>query len=148
MLVLVAVLGGLATWSLAEYVLHRWGFHHHRTDPVTSLVAREHRLHHRAPLRTSPMMRTLAWLGVAVLGSPILLVGGTGSVALLAGWCLGYTAYDQVHWRAHHRAAANRYERWVRARHRQHHFGQPQRNFGVTSAVWDRVFRTTATTSA
>ena len=94
-------------------------------------------------------MRALAWVAVVLLASPVLLLGSTGmghavSVVLLFGWALGYTAYDQFHWRAHHRDGASRYETWLRARHTAHHYGQPRKNYGVTSDVWDRVFGTRA----
>lgn len=146
---LAAVVVGLGTWSLVEYVLHRWGFHHSRQDRLTSLIAAEHRQHHRDPLRTSAAMRALAWVAVVLAASPVLLLDGIGwgttvPIGLLVGWALGYSAYDQFHWRAHHRNATSRYETWVRARHTAHHYGQLRKNYGVTSDVWDRVFGTRA----
>ncbi len=138
---IVALLCGLAAWTLGEYALHRWGFHHARTDPLTSLVAREHRIHHREPLRTSRGLRFMAWLAVGASAAPLLLINGT-AWALWIGWWLGYTVYDRIHWRAHHRSSPNRYESWVRAGHHQHHYGAPRLNYGVTSAIWDHVFGT------
>ncbi|MDG2114278.1 MAG: sterol desaturase family protein [Actinomycetota bacterium] len=139
---LVALVVGLIAWSLAEYVLHRWAFHHRHHDRLRSLTAREHRMHHREPLRTSPMLRTLAWLGVVAIGSPVLLLGWPLGACLLSGWALGYTAYDQFHWRSHHRQATRRYETTLRNRHQLHHYGHPNRNYGVTTDLWDRAFGT------
>jgi sterol desaturase/sphingolipid hydroxylase (fatty acid hydroxylase superfamily) len=144
----VGVVLGLTGWSLAEYALHRWGFHHRHRDPVRSLVAREHRLHHREPLRTSAVMRSLAWVGVAASATPVLLLASPWSVGLWLGWVGGYTCYDRFHWRAHHRRPRNRYEVRLRRRHDLHHHGHPRANYGVTSDVWDRVFGTRVTPPA
>ena len=141
LIVLAGGAAGLGVWSLAEYLLHRWGFHPTGAGRIGSLIAREHLIHHREPLRTSPLMRSLAWVGAVSVAAPAAMVGWIG-VGFAAGWALGYTAYDQLHWRAHHRCAPNRYEAWVRARHDRHHFGHPRRNYGVTTDVWDRVFGT------
>ena len=92
-------------------------------------------------------MRTIGVAGVSAAGAPIVLVAGavdatTVGVGMWLGWSLGYLAYDQLHWRAHHRIPTTRYTSRLRQRHELHHYGHPQRNFGVTSGFWDRVFGT------
>jgi len=129
-------------WTLFEYLLHRWGFHHRRESLVLALVAREHRMHHREPLRTSLLLRTLAWLAVVAPTAPLAVLWGAPGAGLVLGWALGYTAYDRFHWRSHHRHGRSRYETWLRARHNVHHYGNPHHNYGVTSDIWDRVLRT------
>ncbi|MCP5027807.1 MAG: hypothetical protein GY929_16145 [Actinomycetia bacterium] len=138
------VFAGVTTWTLVEYVLHRFAMHGRRGRGVAS---REHLRHHAWPQRTSPAMRSLAYLGsftggtalaatAAIVASPAPAVGaGLGLVA-------GHAAYELGHWRAHHRPAANRWERTIRPRHFHHHFVSPRTNLGVTASVWDHIFGT------
>ena len=59
-----------------------------------------------------------------------------------SGWAAGYAAYEQFHWREHHRPPLGPWERAARRRHFAHHFGAPRTNYGVTTALWDHVFGT------
>ncbi|MCP3853914.1 MAG: hypothetical protein GY745_03490 [Actinomycetia bacterium] len=148
---LVAVLVGTAGlvagatgWTLVEYGLHRFAMHGRGGRGIAS---REHLRHHAWPERTSPAMRSLAYLGSAAGGVVLaLVVDRIGPTPLAVGVALGlmsgHTAYELGHWRAHHRPAANRWERWMRPRHFHHHFVSPRTNLGVTVDVWDRVFGT------
>jgi len=141
----LALPAGWATWTLGEYVLHRFAMHHLRGKGVMS---REHLMHHvRATWAFDPLI-TLAWLGVVLLAvvvwAPIgwLVAGPAAGIGLGAGWIVGYFFYEYQHARAHLRPPRNRYQRWLRRHHFHHHFGAPMANHGVTTAVWDRVFGT------
>ncbi|MFN0089059.1 MAG: sterol desaturase family protein, partial [Acidimicrobiales bacterium] len=133
---------GGAAWTLSEYVLHRWIMHGPR---ALGPAAKEHQLHHAEPALTSPALRAVAYGGVAAAGVGVRRVCGAG-VAL--GWSAGYAAYEQLHWRAHHRPAACELERRRRVRHFAHHFVSARVNFGVTTSLWDRVFGTYAPPAA
>lgn len=135
---------GGTIWTLVEYLLHRFAMHGRRGR---GLASREHLLHHAWPERTSPAMRSLAYLGS--LAGAVALTVATAVVAPLAfalgaglGLAAGHASYELGHWRAHHRPAANRWERAIRPRHFHHHFVSPRTNLGVTVSLWDRVFRT------
>jgi len=132
-------------WSGTEYVMHRWGMHGPwRRQPV----AAEHLRHHGEPLATDPVLRALSYLPVALggvgLGAAASRLAGTtfGRAAGLA-FVAGYTAYEQLHWRAHHRHPANPPERWLWRRHMAHH-ARARLNYGVTTAFWDRLAGTAA----
>ena len=133
---------GLSFWSLAEYVLHRWGMHELKGKGMAS---REHLRHHAA--YDSVLEKWyLSWIGVIVFGVvhatyATLLLGPVG-VLLGVGWVVGFGFYEWIHWRAHRRPISGAYERWVRRHHFHHHFGHPMQNHGVTSPVWDLVFGT------
>ncbi len=138
------LLAGGAAWTLVEYLLHRFAMHGRRGR---GLASREHLRHHAWPERTSPAMRSLAYLGSFAGGVTLAVTTATVAplpVALGAalGLVAGHTAYELGHWRAHHRPAANRWERTIRPRHFHHHFVSPRTNLGVTVSVWDRVFGT------
>jgi 4-hydroxysphinganine ceramide fatty acyl 2-hydroxylase len=136
------VLLGMAAWSLAEYLMHRFAMH---AAKGRGLASREHLRHHAE--RDSVLESWyVAWTGVVLVGLGMggLATWGLGSVgwALGAGWVAAYGAYDWIHWRAHRRPIANPYERFVRRHHFHHHFGRPLANHGVTTPFWDMVFGT------
>lgn len=58
---------------------------------------------------------------------------------------LGYFAYDLTHYSLHHidtsKNKGNYFHRLQRY-HNQHHFGGDELGFGVSSKLWDIVFRT------
>lgn len=132
---LLLVLAGWFTWTLAEYVLHRFGMH---AAKGRGLASREHLRHHAD--RDSVLEKwALSWSGVLLAGAGL---AWSLHPAFGAGWVLGYGFYDWQHYWAHRRAPRNRYQRFVRRHHFHHHFGHPMRNHGVTTAFWDRVFGT------
>ena len=143
--IVLAYVGGLLAWSLAEYVTHRFLFHH---APTTRLgVAIQyliHGVHHAFPddsrrwmiplSITLPVACAIAW-GCWLVGGPRALPG-------FAGFLHGYLAYDLIHHSVHARAYASPVMRWLRAYHMRHHYAAPDRQFGVSSGLWDVVFRT------
>jgi sterol desaturase/sphingolipid hydroxylase (fatty acid hydroxylase superfamily) len=55
----------------------------------------------------------------------------------------GYLAYDMLHYAIHRGVMKSRIGAYLRKHHLQHHYAVPERNFGVSSPLWDFVFRTT-----
>lgn len=130
-----AVLAGWFTWTLAEYVFHRFGMHQAKGK---GLASREHLKHHAD--RDSVLEKwALSWGGVLLVG---IGLGVVLTPAFGVGWVLGYGFYDWQHYQAHRRAPRNRYQRWVRRHHFHHHFGHPMANHCVTWPLWDKVFGT------
>lgn len=142
--VAVLFVAGVLSWTLAEYLLHRFLMHSLRGRGKAS---REH-LRHHAGVEQAANTTALSWLGIFVVGLTVFLPAGwvlsgpAGGVAMAVGWIVGYSIYEYLHWAAHFRAPRTRYERWLRRHHFHHHFGAPLRNHGVTSPVWDVVFGT------
>lgn len=140
--VIALALVGAAMWTLGEYVMHRFGMHALRGR---GLASREH-LRHHAERDSILESWYFAWagvigVGVALAANAAKVLGPVG-ISLGAGWVMAYGSYDWIHWRAHRRPIANRYERFVRRHHFHHHFGHPMANHGVTSPIWDIVFGT------
>jgi len=137
---------GLVLWTLAEYLIHRFAFHH------MPMVKDAHLEHHAEPegLHGSPTLVTvLVFLCGAFL--PLCWAFSLASAAALtAGLMLGYLAYVGVHYLVHHPAllgqgaAGSRARKALRGLIRAHgvHHHQVGYNFGVTTMVWDRVFGT------
>jgi sterol desaturase/sphingolipid hydroxylase (fatty acid hydroxylase superfamily) len=128
---------GLLLWPLLEYAVHGWLAHTFRT-----FVSPLHGAHHTAPERvfTSP----LAWVPVSLLiwlGATSLLGAPVGS-ALTAGVVAGFLRYEYLHWRIHFRAPRTPREARRRSHHLAHHFCNARAYYGVSTDLWDRVFRT------
>jgi sterol desaturase/sphingolipid hydroxylase (fatty acid hydroxylase superfamily) len=135
---------GIVLWSFMEYVLHRFAFHEARGRNYGS---REHLRHHGSE-DTVLESWYLSWAGVLLVSLGLLPFLGRLAGQPDLGWGIGigylvaYGFYDLVHWRAHRRPYANRYEHMVRKHHFIHHFHAPLKNHGVTTPFWDHVFGT------
>jgi sterol desaturase/sphingolipid hydroxylase (fatty acid hydroxylase superfamily) len=147
--VVAGVIAGPPLWSFMEYAMHRWLMHEQRGKNYAS---KEHLRHHAS--RDTILESTLvSWTGVAIVGLVVLPAVGwvawrpAFGMALGLSWIAGYYFYEWVHWRAHRRHIAaggltGRYETWLRRHHYAHHFHSPMKNHGVTTPLWDIVFRT------
>jgi sterol desaturase/sphingolipid hydroxylase (fatty acid hydroxylase superfamily) len=144
--VVAVFLLGLAFWTLAEYLLHRFVFHF---EPDTRWGRRLHFIIHGVhhdyphdPMRlvmppsVSVPLATLVFLGFR------LVLGPVWSLPFFAGFLIGYLIYDMTHFHIHHHRSDNKLSLALRRYHYRHHFQQSDRGYGVTSSLWDRVFRT------
>jgi sterol desaturase/sphingolipid hydroxylase (fatty acid hydroxylase superfamily) len=137
MMILWLVLCGLLIFSLIEYAVHRWLFH----GPF-EVFEQGHRRHHEEPRGYDALPFFLPPLAYLLLAALLTYVMPTGPALLLGGSiAAGYAAYGLSHWSIH----AFRYRHplvrnWAAAHHIHHN--HPERNFGVTSPLWDWVLRT------
>ena len=128
---------GAVSWTLSEYVFHRWVYH---LD--FGLLSHGHDRHHHDPTGYVAM----PWFVTPILFVPIQqlvagLFGVAGASTFLAGWFGGFIAYSYMHHSLHHHKLPFAWYRHLQSQHRLHH-AFPETNFGVTMRVWDRVFRT------
>jgi sterol desaturase/sphingolipid hydroxylase (fatty acid hydroxylase superfamily) len=136
---------GTSTWTLLEYVLHRWVLHR------VPFIAPMHAAHHRAPRE---LLGTPTWLSLALIWSIFFLPAWrewsfTAASGMTAGVMTGFLWYGILHHATHHgrpRLLATRLAGRVR-RHMRHHVSKRPVNFGVTTAIWDYVFGTAEPTS-
>ena len=139
---------GLLVWTLTEYLVHRFLFHlRPRSRGARRLVFVVHGIHHETPddptrllmppapaLVACTILYALFW---AVLGRPWV-------EPFFAFFLIGYLAYDYMHFAAHHGQPRTRVGRFLRRWHMLHHFVTPEARWGVSSPLWDHVFRTAA----
>lgn len=141
-----ALLGGMFAWTLAEYVLHKYVFHwENDTAWGKRLHFLLHGVHHEypsdkdrlvMPLLTSVPLALIFWtLFVA-------LFGRTAGEPFFAGFVVGYLFYDGSHYYVHHFVPKTRWGKFLRRHHLTHHFADHDGGFGVSSPLWDLVFRT------
>jgi sterol desaturase/sphingolipid hydroxylase (fatty acid hydroxylase superfamily) len=138
-------------WTFAEYTLHRFLFH---MPPATKWMERlsflMHGVHHAQPQDKTRLVMPppvsiplffvfygLFWLVFAVIfGAPHWVAPFT------SGFITGYVIYDFTHYATHHIPMRPRYLRFLKRYHMYHHTRTPEQRYGVSSPLWDLVFRT------
>jgi sterol desaturase/sphingolipid hydroxylase (fatty acid hydroxylase superfamily) len=83
---------------------------------------------------TLPIAAALFW----VFG----LVFGVFHLPVFAGFIHGYLVYDLLHYFIHSGRLPTALGRYLRQYHLTHHFKSPDAHFGVSSPLWDVIFRT------
>lgn len=140
--------GGLAAWTLTEYLMHRWVFHFQpRSDWGRWLYFMIHGVHHDYPNDSRRLvMPPLVSLPLAALFFGLFWAALPPAHAppFFAAFILGYLGYDTAHFAIHHFAMRAPLLRFLKRHHLRHHFVTGDRNFGVSSPVWDYFFRTVA----
>jgi len=130
---------GIAAWTLVEYVLHRFVLH--GLQPFR----RWHAEHHRRPgaLLGTPTILSAALIATLVFLPAWMLGDRWSACALTFGLLTGYFIYAWVHHAVHHWRTNLAWLQHVKRHHDLHHrSGGAPALYGVTSAVWDIVFRT------
>ncbi len=133
------LIAGYALWTLVEYLMHRFAFHH-----MPGVVAL-HMAHHAdaGELIGTPTILSLTLIvGLGYL-PPAYLLGAYAACFPFAGLMAGYLAFAGVHYIVH-RPEHSKFKtvRWLKRAHAIHHYGDNSHNFGVTTLFWDRVFGT------
>jgi sterol desaturase/sphingolipid hydroxylase (fatty acid hydroxylase superfamily) len=135
------VFAGGAAWTLLEYLVHRFVFHH-----LPSLGQRLHQLHHDHPGDPDSERSSLSTPLLAFpVGFLLIRVAGIedGS-AIFAGLLSGYLVFIFVHYAVHRWPVAP--GSWLysaKMRHLTHHRFE-KCNYGVTTIFWDVIFRSNA----
>jgi sterol desaturase/sphingolipid hydroxylase (fatty acid hydroxylase superfamily) len=140
------VIGGLALWTLSEYWLHRKVFHWDPDHPIGHrLHFIIHGVHHDHPNdKMRLVMPPGASIPLAALFFAVfwLIFGTPTAYPLFAGFLVGYLIYDYMHYYLHHFVPKSDLGKRLREQHMRHHFQDHRYGFGVSSPLWDVVFRT------
>ena len=164
---LLWALGGLLFWSAAEYVIHRFAFHppqwieddtrriclalgpEQAVIPALPTLRHKfyflvHGVHHDYPNDSTrlvmppsvsiPLAAVFYWLFTWAVGP--------AAPAAFAGFIAGYLAYDTIHFATHHVRPRSWLSRFLKRRHFRHHYADSEKDFGVSSPLWDAVLGT------
>jgi dihydroceramide fatty acyl 2-hydroxylase len=144
--IVLLVLAGLVLWTLSEYWLHRKVFHWDPDHPIGHrLHFVIHGVHHDHPNdRMRLVMPPGASIPLAALffGLFWLIFGLPTALPLFAGFLIGYLMYDYTHYYLHHFVPKSELGKRLREQHMRHHFQDHRYGFGVSTPLWDVVFRT------
>jgi sterol desaturase/sphingolipid hydroxylase (fatty acid hydroxylase superfamily) len=143
--VVALVLGGMLAWTLAEYVLHRYVFHWtNETAWGRRIHFLLHGVHHDYPSDIDRLvMPLLTSVPLAVIFYSLFACTlGRAADPFFAGFTIGYLFYDGTHFYVHHFIPKGRWGKLLRRHHMTHHHADHDGGFGVSTPLWDLVFRT------
>lgn len=149
--IVAAFLVGLFIWTLAEYLLHRFVFHFQPHTPTQErIIFLFHGIHHATPQdKTRLVMPPVVSIPMALvfLGLFSLILNNWLGIwywvdPMFSGFMIGYLIYDLTHYATHHFPMRSGYLKFIKRHHMQHHYKTPNQRFGVSSPIWDKVFRT------
>lgn len=136
-------------WTFAEYILHRFLFHWiSENKNIQRFHFIMHGNHHLYPKDTQRILMPpvpgiimgsvlfgLFYIFFSIIGFPQF------TWAFFPGFFLGYILYTFIHYATHVIRAPKRYQKlWNH--HLIHHYKYPDKAFGVSNTLWDRVFNT------
>ncbi len=136
---------GWLSFSLVEYLVHRYVFHMNTDTKVKEDIQYKfHGIHHDYPkdkdrLAMPPVMSlTISTLLFFVFKFAM----GDAVFGFLPGFVVGYAMYLFVHYIVHaYQPPKNLFKAlWVN--HGIHHYKNHERAYGVSSPLWDYIFRT------
>lgn len=145
MLVPVYFISGTLLFTLLEYLIHRYVFHIPATNEKRARFQHlVHGIHHDYPkdkdrLAMPPIMSALLSIGFFYLFSFIM---GNVAFGFFPGFIFGYIAYLGVHYIVHAYQPPKNIFKWLWIYHGMHHYKYPNHYFGVSSPLWDYIFRT------
>jgi sterol desaturase/sphingolipid hydroxylase (fatty acid hydroxylase superfamily) len=141
------VLFGLFIWTFTEYVLHRFVFH---WMPPGKFGERIHFIfhgvHHDYPSDSKRLvMVPTVSIPLATLFFFMFkyFLGEVSVFPFFAGFLIGYLFYDISHYALHHFNFKSKFWLDLKHHHMLHHYKDMNHGYGVSSKIWDYVFRTT-----
>lgn len=143
-------LTAIFSWTLFEYFAHRYLFHYHAKSILGKrIVYVFHGNHHEFPrdknrLFMPPLPSIIfATILFCIILAASYLITGTGDYAFIffPGFISGYLIYVSMHY-AIHAIAPPRQLKALWRNHHLHHYKNPDKGYGVSSPLWDMVFRT------
>jgi len=137
---------GVLIWTLLEYIIHRYVFHYepksHFGKQLHFIV---HGVHHDYPNdgRRLVMPPSVSVPLAIVFWVLFAITFGRFAPPISAGFGFGYVCYDSIHYAIHHFAMKRGVSSWLKQYHLRHHYKDDHAGYGVSSPLWDYVFRTT-----
>lgn len=136
---------GLFTWTLFEYVAHRYLFHMKPHSELGKKIAYiMHGNHHHFPRdKQRLLMPPVPSLIIATMlfGMQYLVIQQAAFV-FFPGFIIGYLFYGSMHYAIHAFNPPFKFMKPLWRNHHLHHYKDEDKGFGVTTTLWDRVFGT------
>jgi len=136
---------GLFVWTFVEYIMHRFIFHYVPKNKIgLRLHFIFHGVHHDYPsdakrLVLPPSVSIPLATGFYFLFNAILPANYV--FGFFPGFILGYLFYDISHYAIHHFNFKGSIWKKIKQHHMLHHYQNPDKGYGVSSPLWDKVFR-------
>ena len=137
---------GLFVWTFIEYIMHRFVFHYDQPNKpwAQRLHFIFHGVHHDYPSDAKrlvmppsvsiPLALVFYFLFKALMPDAYVF-------AFFPGFIIGYLMYDISHYAIHHFNLKGAFWKKIKQHHMLHHYQDPDKGYGVSSPLWDKVFR-------
>ncbi|HMG07288.1 sterol desaturase family protein [Mucilaginibacter lappiensis] len=140
-------IAGLFIWTIVEYIMHRFVFHYQPKENwkwAQRLHFIMHGVHHDYPsdakrLVLPPSLSIPLATGFYFLFKALLPVNYV--FGFFPGFILGYLFYDISHYAMHHFNFKSGLFKKIKQHHMLHHYQDPEKGYGVSSPLWDKIFR-------
>ncbi len=146
---LVIFVGAYFSWTLFEYLFHRFINHLDSFYPESEAIRKFdyaiHGIHHEFPRDTQRLIMppVPGSLIIVVLLGLFWLAMGEYVLVFMPGFLLGYLSYAFIHYATHAwKPPKARFLKALWRHHALHHYKHPDKAFGVSTPIWDYVFRT------
>ena len=145
-LAIILAFAGAFAWTLVEYLMHRFLFHY---KPSSHWGKRLHfvfhGVHHDYPNDAKRLVMAPAVsipLAIIFYASFRWIMGEYFVAPFFSGFVLGYLFYDMTHYAIHHLTINNGLWMKIKKHHMIHHYKDGDHGYGVSSKLWDLVFKT------
>ena len=136
---------GWLTFTLVEYVMHRFLFHlPPKSETSKKVTYAIHGVHHEYPKDKDRLAMPIPMSLMLATAFFLLfrLILGNQVFGFLPGFFVGYAFYLWVHYMVHAFQPPKNFLRILWVHHGIHHYKEPERAFGVSFPLWDLIFRT------
>jgi len=136
---------GILSWTLFEYVMHRYLYHMMPTNNLKGWIQYNmHGVHHEFPKDKGRLaMPPLALIVIAFMFLFVFMLPmGDLTYVFTPGFLIGYAGYLSVHYIVHAYPPPKNSFKVLWVNHSIHHYKDPDIAFGVSSPLWDVVFST------
>ncbi len=138
-------LGGFLSFTLVEYLVHRYTFHMEADTPKKERLQYVlHGAHHDYP-KDKTRLAMPPIVSIVLAGGFFLmyrLIMGQYGIPFTAGFVAGYASYLCVHYSVHAFPPPKNFLKFLWVHHALHHYQQSDAAYGVSSPFWDYIFRT------
>lgn len=140
-------LGAIFFWTFFEYFFHRYINHLDDYFPESKWAHRIaytlHGIHHEYPRDKERLLMPPipGLLIVGLLFVVFITILQSYVYIFMPGFMTGYLLYTYIHYSVHTTPVPS----WLKTLYRHHaihHYKHPEKAFGVSTTLWDRVFRT------
>ena len=136
---------GLFSFTLVEYLIHRFAFHMEDDDGIKTWIKYHfHGIHHEFPKDKGRL--AMPPLVSAALSAILFLiftnVMGVYAYGFLPGFLTGYATYLAIHFSVHAYRPPNNFLKHLWILHGIHHYKDENVVYGVSSPLWDYIFGT------
>jgi sterol desaturase/sphingolipid hydroxylase (fatty acid hydroxylase superfamily) len=136
---------GWLTFTLVEYLIHRFLFHFNaKTEKELDVQYNIHGVHHEFP-RDKDRLAMPPVISILVSGGFYLffrMLMGDDSMLFFSGFVAGYSSYLLIHYAVHVKKPPQNFLKYFWRHHSLHHYASVHSAFSVSLPLWDYVFGT------